>query len=116
MIAAGRCTTAALGMLLRDQPLSAGKVSLAWNAAVGSAVDRVTTVALDAAGALSVTAVDSNWARELHRSRPLIAARLNQLLGDGVVTRIQISSGTAREERRPHARVGHRQRRASAHR
>ena len=116
MIAAGRCTTAALGALLRDQPLSPGKVSLAWSAAVGNAVDRVTNVALDPEGALTVTAADSHWARELHRSRPLITARLNRLLGDGVVTRIEISSRTALKESKSHARVRHRQRRAPAHR
>ena len=117
MIAAGRCTTAALGALLRDQPLSPGKVSLAWSAAVGHAVDRATNVALGPEGALTVTIADPHWARELHRSRPLIGARLNQLLGDGVVTRIEIglSSRTAKESK-SHARVGHRQRRAPAHR
>lgn len=110
MMAAGRCTSAAVGALLRDQPLSPGKVSLAWRAAVGPAVHRVTTVALDPEGTLTVSAVDRHWARELNRSRPLIAARLNRLLGDGAVTRIEIgtSSRVTAEERHSHARVGHR--------
>ena len=116
MIAAGRCTTAALGTLLRGQPLSPGKVSLAWSAAVGRTIGRFTSVALGPDGTLTVAATDVAWAREIHRSRPVIAARLTQLLGDGVVTRIDISSRTAPEERRSHARVGHRQRRAPAHR
>ena len=116
MTAAGRCTAAALGMLLRDQPITPGKVSLAWRASVGLAVDRVTSVALDSEGALSVTATDPHWARELNRSRPLIAARLGRLLGDGVVKRIEITSRTPLKESRSHARVGHRQRRATAHR
>ena len=94
--------------LLRDQPLSHGKVSLAWSAAVGGAIDRSTKIELDADGALTVTAADPHWARELHRSRPLITTRLNQLLGDGVVTRIEISSHTALQEKRSHARGGHR--------
>ena len=108
MVAAGRCSTTALRALLRGQPMSSGKVSLAWSAAVGRAVHRATRIALDAAGVLSVTAADPHWSRELHRSRPLIEARLNRLLGDGVVERIEISSRTAREEREPHARVRHR--------
>ena len=94
--------TTALGALLRDQPLSPGKVSLAWSAAVGHALARVTHAALDAQGALTVTA-DPYWARELHRSRPLIAARLSRLLGDGVVKRIEISSHGLRPGR-DHAR------------
>ena len=116
MVAAGHCSTAVLRALLSDQPMSPGKVSLAWRAAVGAAVARAAPAALDADGVLSVTAADPHWARELHRSRPLIEARLNRLLGDGVVKRIEISSRTAREERESHATVRHRQRRASAHR
>ncbi len=118
MTAAGRCATAAIGALLRGQPPSPGKISLAWRAAVGPAFHRVTTVALEPEGTLRVSAADRHWARELHRSRPLVAARLDSLLGDGVVTRIEIetSSRVTAEERQPHARVGHRQRRASAHR
>ena len=108
MVEAGSCATAAVGALLRDQPLSPGKVALAWSAAVGRAVDRFTSVALEPGGTLTVHASDRYSARELHRSRPLIAARLNRLLGDGVVTRIEISSRSAREERQSHARVRHR--------
>ncbi len=108
MMAAGRCTADALGTLLRDQPTTPGKVSLAWRASVGLAVDRVTSVALDSEGALSVTTTDRHWARELHRSRPLIAARLSRLLGDSVVKRIDISSRTSLKESRSHARVRHR--------
>ena len=108
MVAAGRCSTTALRALLRDQPASPGKVSLAWSAAVGRAVARATHAVLNADGVLSVTAADPQWARELHRSRPLIGARLNRLLGDDAVKRIEISSRTAREERKSHARVRHR--------
>ena len=108
MVAAGRCSTTVLQALLRDQPMSPGKVSLAWRAAVGRAVARAAHAALDADGVLSVAAADPHWARELHRSRPLIAARLNRLLGDGVVKRIEIASRTAREEKKSHARVRHR--------
>ena len=47
---------------------------------MGRAVAGVTTVALDSEGGLAVVAADQHWVRELHRSRPVIAARLNQLL------------------------------------
>lgn len=99
MKAAGRCATPALAALLRGQPLSPGKVSLAWRAAVGPAVARATDVALGPGGALAVTVADPHWARELHRSRPLIAGRLEQLLGAGVVTRIEVGIAAAARAR-----------------
>lgn len=92
MIAAQHCMTPALQALLRDQPLSSGKVSLAWSAAVGRTIDRVTSVSLDSAGTLTVSAIDRHWAREVGRSAALIRSRVNQLLGDGVVTRIAVTT------------------------
>lgn len=47
---------------------------------------------------LAVIAADQHWARELHRSRRVIADRLNRLLGTAVVKRIKISSGAVRVE------------------
>lgn len=90
MIAAQHCMTSVLRLLLRDQPLSEGKVALAWSAAVGHSVDRVTRVSLDQNGILTVYAENRNWAREVGRSAPLIVARLNQLLGAATVTRIKV--------------------------
>lgn len=107
MIPATEGVTAALATLLREQPLSPGKVSLAWSAAVGSTVAGVTTVELDREGGLAVTTADQHWVRELNRSRTVITKRLNQLLGDGIVKRIEISSG-AREHRPSRRRDGHR--------
>jgi len=91
MIAAQHCMTSALRLLLRDQPLSEGKVALAWSAAVGHNVDRVTRVSLDQNGILAVYAENRNWAREVGRSAPLIVTRLNQLLGSATVTRIKVT-------------------------
>jgi predicted nucleic acid-binding Zn ribbon protein len=96
MISAQHCVTSALQTLLRDQPLSSGKVSLAWTAAVGRTIDRVTSVTLGSDGTLKVRADDRHWAREVGRSIPLIRSRVNQLLGDGVVTRIEISTNSNR--------------------
>ena len=78
----GLGATGALATLLRDQPLSPGKVSFAWSAAVGDTVARVTTVTLDPEGGWAVTAADGYSARELHHSH-----LLNRLLGDSVVNR-----------------------------
>ena len=108
MIPAAQGATVALAMLLRDQPLSPGKVAFAWSAAGGGAVARVTTLALDSEGGLAVIAADEQWARELHRARPLITERLNRLLGDGVVKRIEVSGGANRKHRRSRRLGGHR--------
>ena len=91
MIAAQHCVTSALHALLRDQPLSKGKVSLAWSAAVGRTIDRVTSISLAADGTLTVRADDQHWAREIARSTPLIATRVNHLLGDGIVKHIEVT-------------------------
>ena len=92
MIAAQRCVTSSLQVLLRDQPLSKGKVSLAWSAAVGRTIDRVTSVSLGQDGSLRVRADDRHWAREVGRSSALITSRLNQLLGNGIVKRIEVTT------------------------
>ncbi len=92
MIAAQHCVTSALRTLLRDQPLSKGKVSLAWSAAVGRTIDRVTSVSLGKDHTLTVRADDGHWAREVGRSAALVRSRLNQLLGDGIVTRIDVTT------------------------
>ena len=90
MIAAQHVMTSALRTLLRDQPLSKGKVSLAWCAAVGRRIDKVTSVFLTADGTLQVSADDRHWTREVARSSALIMSRVNQLLGDDTVKRIDV--------------------------
>ncbi len=96
MIAARHCVTSALQALLRDQPLSKGKVSLAWSAAVGRTIDRVTNASLGPDGTLRVRADDRHWAREVRRSTALITSRVNRLLGDGVVKRIEVTNSAPR--------------------
>ncbi len=92
MIATKHCATSALALLLQDQPLSPGKVALAWAAAVGPTMDRVTNVSFGSGGTLTVQATNRHWAREIHRSTPLIMSRVNRLLGEHVVTTISVSS------------------------
>jgi hypothetical protein len=89
VIRADRLIPAVLADVLRKAPLCPEKVDFAWRAAVGSAVDRVTTVRLDDAGVLHVTAADANWAREVRRSSRLILTRLEGLLGAGVVPKLR---------------------------
>jgi hypothetical protein len=77
----------ALTEILRAAPLSDGKVTFAWRAAVGPALERVTAVKLDGRVLLVETA-SAQWSREVMRSSPVILKRLHQFLG-GVVDRIE---------------------------
>ena len=104
MSAARDGVVAALAEALRDQPLSSGKVGLAWSVAVGDAVARLTTVTLEADGTVAATAPDARWARELGQSRPLLIRRMNDMLGAGAVKRLDITStprSDGRRNRRP---------------
>jgi len=79
----------ALADLLRGAPLSPGKVSFAWQAAVGPVIERETAVRL-VGDALVVDAANRHWAREIRRSSALILDRLQRLLGAETVTRIDV--------------------------
>jgi hypothetical protein len=79
----------ALAEILRKAPLNDEKISFAWRAAVGAAMDRGTTVSLDR-GVLRVQASGVAWRREVERSEALIRARLDALLGRGVIRSIEI--------------------------
>lgn len=79
----------ALAGLLRDAPLSPGKVAFAWQAAVGAALARVTAVRLED-GTLLVDAPSRQWAREVSRSSHVILSRLQALLGTEVVTKLHV--------------------------
>ena len=74
--------------LLRGAPLSDGKVTFAWNAAVGPALERVTAVKLEH-GVLIVETTSAQWSGEIMRSSPTILKRLRRLLGTDVVDRIE---------------------------
>lgn len=87
-----RLIPAALASLLRRAPLSEGKVAFAWRSAVGPAMDKVTSVALDG-DVLRVRARDEAWKREIDRSAALIRARVAEVLGDGIVHRIDVQVG-----------------------
>jgi len=79
----------ALVQLLRDAPLSGGKVGLAWRAAVGPALTRVTSVHLEGT-VLLVDAQTPQWAQEVMRSSPIILERLRALLGPETIARIEV--------------------------
>ena len=77
--------------LLRDVPLSGGKVGFAWRAAVGPAINRVTSVHLEGA-VLFVDARTPHWAHEVTRSSPVILQRLQDFLGPDTIKRIEVRS------------------------
>jgi hypothetical protein len=82
----------ALAEILRKAPLSDEKVAFAWRSAVGPAIDRGTSVTLDD-GVLRVVVKEAAWGREVKRSEALIRARLDALLGGGIVRTIEIADG-----------------------
>jgi Dna[CI] antecedent DciA-like protein len=79
----------ALAEILRAAPLSDGKVTFAWHAAVGPALERVTAVKLEGR-VLLVDTAGALWSREIARSSTVILKRLQTLLGSGVVDTIEV--------------------------
>ena len=79
----------ALTELLRGAPLSAGKVSFAWTAAVGAAVSRVTSVRLER-DVLLVETTSAQWSREVERSANVILQRLHILLGKETIRKLEV--------------------------
>src|SRR5215212_11472724 len=80
----------ALAAILRHAPLTPEKVSFAWRAAVGPAVDNATTVQLRDR-VLHVRAKAAAWQTEVERSAVVIRARLDAMLGAGAVRYIDVS-------------------------
>jgi predicted nucleic acid-binding Zn ribbon protein len=85
----GEVLPATLAQLLRDTPISAGKIDFAWKAAVGPAVERATAVKLEGT-TLIVDVNSAQWAREMKRSERVILTRLQSLLGADVITTIVV--------------------------
>ncbi len=92
MIPVNQFLPGSLASLLRNAPLSPEKVAFAWRTAVGAAVERATDVTLDTDGTLRVVAREPSWEREILRSQPMILPRLQALLGEDVVRKIEVRS------------------------
>jgi hypothetical protein len=82
----------ALAAILRKAPLTPEKVAFAWRAAVGPAVDKVTTIELQGK-VLHVRTKDAAWQREVERSMGIVRSRMETLLGKGVVGDIRVTAG-----------------------
>ena len=80
-----------LAAILRDAPLSRGKVDFAWRTAVGPAMARASAVLLENE-VLLVDAQSPQWGAAIQRGSAVIRGRLDGLLGSGVVREIRIRS------------------------
>lgn len=78
-----------LAELLRDTPLSQGKVDFAWKAAVGPAMGRGTTARLEG-HVLTIDAPTPAWAHEIRRSSQIIMGRMQTLLGEGIIRELRV--------------------------
>lgn len=78
-----------LAEIVRRQPASAARTKFAWQLAVGPALARVTVVELTD-GVLTVRSTDQRWAIEIARARPMVLARLQQLLGPDAIQSVRI--------------------------
>lgn len=78
-----------LAEVLARQPMTPGKVTFAWRAAVGPALARATSPELRD-GRLIIRASSVAWKREIERSRPVILDRLRTLLGRGTVRGLDV--------------------------
>src|SRR5688500_7723564 len=105
MIPVQRFMPEALAAVLRKAPLSPEKVAFAWRTAVGPSVDRVSAVGLHG-HTLRVRTRDEAWRREIERSAALICARLDALLGAGVVRGLDVTVGSGPYGARPPAGPG----------
>ena len=94
MVPVQQVMPAALASVLRRAPLTSEKVAFAWRSAVGAAVDRASVVELRN-GTLAVTVKSDVWRHEIERSSALIRARIDTVLGAGVVTRLDVTVGPA---------------------
>ena len=100
---ASRVLPAVLAAAIRQAPLTPEKIAFAWRQTGGATIARATTVALTG-GVLTVTCLDPQWAREVHRIRHELLRQLERWLGPDVVTRIDVAGGAeirGRRRRRP---------------
>ena len=100
MIRLDRVIPDVLAEVIRKAPLCPEKVSFAWREAVGPAIARASSIRHDDHGVLHVTA-DPAWKAEIRRSSKMILARLERLLGSGVVTAIATHAPDPSSRSRP---------------
>jgi predicted nucleic acid-binding Zn ribbon protein len=86
---AGQVLPRVLAGIVRQAPLSSGKVEFAWRSAVGTATARASAVKLED-GILLVEAQSVHWGAAIMRASPLILTRLQSMLGAEMVREIRL--------------------------
>jgi Dna[CI] antecedent, DciA len=76
--------------LLVSQPTTPAKIAFAWRLVAGPALSRAGAPRWAGDGTLSIRVRDAAWLREIARARPMLTARLAELLGPDVVRRIVV--------------------------
>jgi predicted nucleic acid-binding Zn ribbon protein len=84
-----------LSDVIRRQPSSPARTTLAWQLAVGPALARATTVEL-VDGVLTVHSADARWAQEVTRARDIVLRRLQHYLGSDCVRALRVEGGENR--------------------
>ena len=82
---------AVVAEVVRKAPLTPEKVAFAWRLAVGAAIDKSTTVRLADTGVLYVRAETPAWLAAVRKSTSLIQIRLDDLLGENTVKKLDFS-------------------------
>ena len=75
--------------IIRRQPSSPARTTLAWQLAVGTALARATTVELSE-GVLTVHSPDPRWTLEITRARDVVLGRVQHYLGPAHVKTLRI--------------------------
>jgi predicted nucleic acid-binding Zn ribbon protein len=99
MLPIQRFSSTVIADVIRRQPSSPARTTLAWQLAVGTALARATTVELHE-GVLTVQSPDPRWALEINRSRDIVLGRVQHYLGAEHVKSLRIEK-PAGKSRRP---------------
>jgi hypothetical protein len=91
MLPIQRFSAGVLAEIIRRQPPSAERTSLAWQIAVGPAISRSTSIDV-VEGVIVVTARDPHWARAVERASATILPRMQHLLGAQSITEMKVTS------------------------
>ena len=95
MIPIQHFSSGVLAEVIRRQPPSPARTTLAWQLAVGPALARATTVELSG-GVLTVQSPDARWTLEITRARDIVLRRLQHFLGPDSVKALHIEREAGR--------------------
>jgi predicted nucleic acid-binding Zn ribbon protein len=89
MLPIQRFSSSVIADVIRRQPASPARTTLAWQLAVGTVLARATTVELSE-GVLTVHSPDPRWALEITRARDVVLGRVQHYLGAAHVKTLRI--------------------------